>query len=32
MIDWMTNDELSESIPPAYTRYIGMQLFERLFK
>ncbi len=29
-IDWMTNDELSESIPPAYTRYIGMQLFERI--
>lgn len=25
-IDWMTNDELVESIPPAYTRYIGRQL------
>lgn len=22
-IDWMTRDELSESIPPAYTEYIG---------
>ena len=22
-IDWMTRDELSESIPPAFTRYIG---------
>lgn len=30
-IDWMNRLELSESIPPAYTRYIGMQLFERLF-
>lgn len=25
-IDWMTNDELVESIPPAYTRFIGHQL------
>lgn len=30
-IDWMNRLELSESIPPAYTRYIGIQLFERLF-
>lgn len=27
-IDWMTRDELDESIPPAYTRYIGKQLLE----
>ena len=25
-IDWMQRDELSESVPPAYTRYIGEQL------
>ncbi len=25
-IDWMTYDELRESIPPAYTEYIGKQL------
>ena len=25
-IDWMTNDELVEAIPPAYTRFIGHQL------
>ncbi len=24
-IDWMTRDELSEAIPPAYTKYIGEQ-------
>lgn len=30
-IDWMNRREISEAIPPAYTRYIGMQLFERLF-
>lgn len=25
-IDWMTNDELCQSIPPAYTRWIGGQI------
>ncbi len=30
-INWMTRAELAQAIPPAYTRYIGMQLFERLF-
>lgn len=29
-IDWMTRDELSQAIPPAYTRYIGQQLLEVL--
>ncbi len=26
-IDWMTRDELAEAIPPAYTHWIGLQLF-----
>jgi DNA (cytosine-5)-methyltransferase 1 len=25
-VDWMTNDELSQAIPPAYTEWIGTQL------
>ena len=29
-IDWMTLDELSEAIPPAYTEFIGAQLLARL--
>jgi len=29
-IDWMTRDELRESIPPAYTRWIGTQLMTHL--
>lgn len=27
-IDWMTKKELSQAIPPAYTQWIGEQLFE----
>lgn len=30
-IDWMTRDELSQAIPPAYTRWIGHQLLLTLF-
>ena len=29
-IDWMTRDELGESIPPAYTEHIGRQLIDHL--
>lgn len=29
-IDWMTRDELSQAIPPAYTRFIGTQLLAHL--
>ncbi len=29
-IDWMTLDELTEAIPPAYTEFIGAQLMEHL--
>ena len=29
-IDWMTLSELSESVPPAYTKFIGKQMIERL--
>lgn len=29
-IDWMTNAEMCEAIPPAYTEYVGQQLMEAL--
>jgi DNA (cytosine-5)-methyltransferase 1 len=29
-IDWMTGDELSESIPPAYTEFIGAALIRNI--
>lgn len=29
-IDWMTQDELSQSIPPAYTEFIGDQLYNMI--
>lgn len=29
-IDWMTDDELAEAIPPVYTEYIGTQLMAAL--
>jgi DNA (cytosine-5)-methyltransferase 1 len=29
-IDWMTQDELSQAIPPAYTEYIGAQLLRHV--
>jgi DNA (cytosine-5)-methyltransferase 1 len=29
-IDWMTKGELNEAVPPAYTQFIGKQLFQYL--
>jgi DNA (cytosine-5)-methyltransferase 1 len=29
-IDWMSSDELSEAIPPAYTEFIGYQLLKAM--
>jgi DNA (cytosine-5)-methyltransferase 1 len=31
-IDWMTRDELSQAIPPAYTKWIGEQILAQLDK
>jgi DNA (cytosine-5)-methyltransferase 1 len=31
-IDWMTGNELAEAIPPAYTKLIGIQLNNYLYK
>lgn len=30
-IDWMTVDELSQAIPPAYTEFIGKQIIQQLY-
>jgi DNA (cytosine-5)-methyltransferase 1 len=29
-IDWMTGDELSQAIPPAYTRWLGERMLEHM--
>lgn len=29
-IDWMTKNEINESIPPAYTEFVGKQLLEHM--
>jgi DNA (cytosine-5)-methyltransferase 1 len=29
-IDWMTKEEMSQAIPPAYTEWIGKQLMQVL--
>ncbi len=29
-IDWMTRDELAQAVPPAYTKFLGEQIIERL--
>jgi DNA (cytosine-5)-methyltransferase 1 len=28
-IDWMTNKEITQAIPPAYTKYIGLEFLKR---
>lgn len=30
-IDWMTKDEINESVPPAYTEFIGRQLLRSMY-
>jgi len=29
-IDWMTKNEINESIPPVYTEYVGLQLLHHI--
>ena len=29
-IDWMSRDEMSEAIPPAYTEHLGRQLIQHI--
>ena len=31
-IDWMTKGEINEAIPPAYTKFIGLQMMKHLAK
>lgn len=31
-IDWMTEKELNQAIPPAYTRHLGKQVYDYLTK
>jgi hypothetical protein len=31
-INWMTRDELTQAIPPAYTKWIGERLLEQIAK
>lgn len=31
-IDWMTGKELSQAIPPDYTKYIGQQYIKNVLK
>ena len=31
-IDWMTKDELTQAIPPAYTEYIGKYLIREAYR